>query len=56
MDLQEFLKMGGYAAYVWSAYGLTLVVLLLNWRAARRHEAAEQANARRRSSTDRVES
>jgi heme exporter protein D len=23
----EFLHMGGYAFYVWSAYGLTLVVL-----------------------------
>ena len=29
MDLQEFLTMGGYAGYVWSAYGLTAVVLLL---------------------------
>jgi len=52
MDLQEFFKMGGYASYVWSAYGLTLVVLLLNWRAARRHEAQEQLNARRRSTAE----
>ncbi len=32
----EFLKMGGYAAYVWSSYGIVAVVLLLNsissWR------------------------
>lgn len=52
MDLQEFLKMGGYAGYVWSAYGLTALVLVLNWLAARRSEAAEQLSARRRSATD----
>ncbi len=32
----EFLKMGGYAAYVWSSYGIVAFVLLLNsissWR------------------------
>jgi len=32
----EFLKMGGYAGYVWSSYGIVAVVLLLNavssWR------------------------
>ncbi len=28
--MNEFLNMGGYAAYVWSAYGLAFVVLLLN--------------------------
>jgi heme exporter protein D len=26
----EFLNMGGYAFYVWSAYGISLVVLMLN--------------------------
>ena len=26
--LHEFLHMGGYAFYVWSAYGLSLVVLV----------------------------
>lgn len=26
----EFLAMGGYGAYVWSAYGLALLVLILN--------------------------
>ncbi|QWF69427.1 heme exporter protein CcmD [Methylomonas paludis] len=30
MTLQEFLHMGGYAVYVWSAYGVTFVVLLIN--------------------------
>jgi heme exporter protein CcmD len=52
MDLMEFLKMGGYAGYVWSAYGLTALVLVLNWASARRHETAEQASARRRTGTD----
>lgn len=28
--MSEFLAMGGYAAWVWSAYGLTLVVLVGN--------------------------
>ena len=26
----EFLTMGGYAAYVWPAYGIALVVLVYN--------------------------
>ena len=30
MTLQEFLAMGGYAFYVWTAYGITFLVLLLN--------------------------
>ncbi|MGZ8225752.1 MAG: heme exporter protein CcmD [Methylococcaceae bacterium] len=28
MSLQEFFTMGGYAFYVWTSYGLTLIVLL----------------------------
>lgn len=28
--IQDFLQMGGYAAYVWSAYGITLIVLIVN--------------------------
>ena len=28
--MNEFLHMGGYAAYVWSAYGISLVVLITN--------------------------
>ena len=27
--MSEFLAMGGYALYVWSAYGLTFVLMLL---------------------------
>jgi heme exporter protein D len=41
--LTEFLAMGGYAAYVWPAYGfaaLVLIALLVqSWRSARRRAA-----------------
>ena len=48
MELREFLYMGGYAEYVWSAFGLTLVVLLGNvWLARRRLFAARLELARR---------
>jgi heme exporter protein D len=30
MSLQEFLYMGGYGLYVWSAYGLCAIVLIFN--------------------------
>ncbi len=40
--------MGGYAEYVWPAYGLTAFVLVWNWWAARRSEAEAQTSARRR--------
>ena len=30
MNLNEFFHMGGYAFYVWTSYGIALVVLLLN--------------------------
>jgi heme exporter protein CcmD len=49
MDLQEFLRMGGYAGYVWTAYGLTALVLVWNWWAARRSEAEQVLSAQRRS-------
>ena len=29
-DLSEFLRMGGYAFHVWTAYGAALLVLALN--------------------------
>ena len=41
--LNDFLGMGGYAAYVWSAFGFAAVVLVgllwQSWRAARQREA-----------------
>ena len=30
MNLNEFLHMGGYASYVWTCYGIALLVLLIN--------------------------
>jgi heme exporter protein D len=29
-DLSNFVHMGGYAAYVWSAFGLSLFILIVN--------------------------
>lgn len=38
MSLQEFLNMGGYAAYVWPAYALTLLVIVgAAWLSRQRH-------------------
>lgn len=30
MNWQEFFAMGGYALYVWTSYGICLLVLLIN--------------------------
>jgi len=30
MSFSEFLDMGGYGIYVWSSYGLALIVLAIN--------------------------
>lgn len=30
MTMQQFFAMGGYAFYVWTSYGLALIVLLAN--------------------------
>ncbi|MGO1076138.1 heme exporter protein CcmD [Inquilinus sp. CA228] len=54
--MTEFFAMGGYALYVWTAYGAALVVLvgltvatLARRRSSRRSlEALEQLNGRRR--------
>jgi len=45
----EFLHMGGYAVYVWPAYAITAIVLILNWWSARRLEMEQRAAASRRS-------
>ena len=34
--MSDFLAMGGYAAFVWPCYGLTAIVLWLNWYLPRR--------------------
>lgn len=43
VPLTDFLAMGGYAAYVWPAYGFALLVLVAlvvqSWRSARRRDA-----------------
>lgn len=40
-SLEEFLAMGGYGRYVWGAYGLALLLMLLEpVLAARRHRRA----------------
>lgn len=43
-----FLAMGGYAAYVWPSYGLTLGVIILNIIWARRLLLKSREEARRR--------
>jgi heme exporter protein D len=46
--MRQFLGMGGYAAYVWPAYAVTLAVVALNVVWARRALARARAAARRR--------
>ena len=46
--LSEFFDMGGYAAYVWPSYVLTLIVVVLNIVWARRLLAKSREEARRR--------
>ena len=46
--MSEFLHMGGYAAYVWPAYGLTLAVIVWNIVYARRLLSRSREEARRR--------
>ena len=31
MTLREFINMGGYGTFVWSAYGIWLVVMIANY-------------------------
>ena len=46
--MTDFLSMSGYGAYVWWAYGLTLVAMVFNVMWARRQLAAARVEARRR--------
>lgn len=48
MDMNEFLAMGGYARYVWPAYGLSALVLAWNAWSALRLRRTQLADARRR--------
>ena len=47
MNLKDMLDMGDYGVYVWSCYGLTLAVLVLNVWLARRSHAEQAQHARR---------
>ena len=49
--MSEFLRMGGYAAYVWPSYGLTFAIIILNVVWARRLLAKSREEARRRLAT-----
>jgi heme exporter protein CcmD len=46
--MREFLDMGGYAAFVWPAYGITFAVVALNvlWARAALKRAREHARRR----------
>lgn len=49
MSLTEFLHMGGYAFYVWTSYGLALLVLIMNlWIPIRRRRKLIADFSRRR--------
>jgi heme exporter protein D len=50
--MKDFLDMGGYAAYVWPAYAVTLLVLALNVAWARGALTRALAAARRRIGTE----
>jgi heme exporter protein D len=47
-SLQSFFAMGGYAAYVWPAYGVFFTVLLIDWLAPqlRRRRVLRELRAR----------
>lgn len=48
MNWSEFFNMGGYALYVWTSFGLALIVLSGNvmWAANRKRQILEQAKRR----------
>ena len=50
MTLKIFLEMGGYAFYVWTAYGVTFLVLLVNivWPLLQRKQLLRQLTLRQK--------
>jgi heme exporter protein CcmD len=46
--MREFLDMGGYAAFVWPSYAVTLAIVALNIYWARQYLARARAAALRR--------
>ena len=53
--MQDFLQMGGYARFVWPAYGLGLLVLAWNIWSALRLQRDALERARRRAAIGRME-
>jgi heme exporter protein D len=47
MNWSEFFAMGGYAVYIWSCYGLAVVILLINLLVPLRRHARALDRARR---------
>ncbi len=50
--MNEFLHMGGYAVYVWSAFGLTFIVLLANFVVVRQGLAKTKTRILDRNTTE----
>ena len=50
--MSEFLAMSGYGAYVWSCYGLALVVLVFNVWSARRELREQLVKVQRRATIE----
>ena len=48
MNLKDILDMGDYGVYVWSCYGLTFAMLILNVWLGKRSLAEQLLNAKRR--------
>lgn len=46
-SIHEFLTMGGYAAYVWPAYGIAAVIIVVNCIAPLRRLRRVKADIRR---------
>ncbi len=47
-SMSEFLHMGGYAPYVWTAFGVTMLVLVWNLVAAVRQVTSTRVRLRQR--------
>jgi heme exporter protein D len=56
MSLNEFLHMGGYAFYVWTSYGIALLILLANIIAPVRQHRKLLSDISRRTRRERRES
>lgn len=52
--MREFFSMGGYAAFLWPAYAITVVALVFNIAAARGALREAQRAARQRMTSDAV--